>query len=239
MVGYIPIPSPRSTLERGCFDPLVATQTVGGQCRADRHCVLLKNTNCTSGHCHCASGYKPSAADPSTGLVLGCELGQGGRRCLGHLVVDRSSSGQLLPLSNAASLGSTLQTGLTIKSLTAEAILKIDLLQEDLNRERIYTLEVNQQRLTLKEEWVKHSWIGNFQRFETRKSVPIARTPELALWIRYRYLSSSGATIQVGLVNSDDPLLDWTDSKETALRGIAFLSFESRTRVEVLTDCET
>ena len=37
----------------------------------------------------------------------------------------------------------------------------------------------------LQEEWVKHSWIGNFQRFETRKSVPIARTPELALWIRW------------------------------------------------------
>ena len=87
MDGYIPIPSPRSSLERGCFDPLVATQTVGGQCRlsndssylmriftmmiiilltilltiniimmhrAERHCVLLKNTNCTSGHCRCA-----------------------------------------------------------------------------------------------------------------------------------------------------------------------------------------
>ena len=33
MDGYIPIPSPRSSLSRGCFDPLVATQTVGGQCR--------------------------------------------------------------------------------------------------------------------------------------------------------------------------------------------------------------
>ena len=33
MGGYIPIPSPRSSLSRGCFDPLVATQTVGGQCR--------------------------------------------------------------------------------------------------------------------------------------------------------------------------------------------------------------
>ena len=60
-----------------------------------------------------------------------------------------------------------LQTGLTIKSLTPGATLKIQMLQvtpliitladikygsmqEDLSRERMYTLEVNHDRLVLK-----------------------------------------------------------------------------------------
>ena len=42
---------------------------------------------------------------------------------------------------------------------------------------------------------------------------------------------------QAGFVGSKEALLDWTDSKETALREVVLLGLESKSRIEVLTGC--
>lgn len=63
----------------GCFDPIVETKTVNGECLDDRHCVNLPNTMCegdplvsSKRRCKCRPGALALARDPQTGLVPGC-----------------------------------------------------------------------------------------------------------------------------------------------------------------------
>ena len=64
----------------GCFDPIVETKTVNGQCLDDQHCVNLPNTMCEridglitdTKRCVCRPGAEPLTRDVTTGLVPGC-----------------------------------------------------------------------------------------------------------------------------------------------------------------------
>ena len=64
----------RSSFAGGCYDPIVRTPTLNGECLDDRHCRDLDNTVCSVDHfqgegkyCVCRKGAVPMPRDGNTG----------------------------------------------------------------------------------------------------------------------------------------------------------------------------
>ena len=64
--------------DRGCYDPIMHTPTVGGACLHQTHCDQLDNTECVKDPeetvCRCVKDFTPRQPEEDTHLVLGCDM---------------------------------------------------------------------------------------------------------------------------------------------------------------------
>ena len=83
--------------------------------------------------------------------------------------------------------------------LGPDTSLLLHLLEEEVGEERVYTVEVGEGEVVLREEYIAHSWFGGVRRKEERGRVGLEEEGWVGLWVRYRYSPVAGATLQVGV----------------------------------------
>ena len=234
MAGYLPIPTPARLVGAGCYDPIVTTQTVGGECTAQKHCTALANTECREAVglvpvCQCKKRTKPRSPDPATGLVLGCDLEEN----RGAQSVDSCQTDTKLhrdkdwvphfrvALDEDEMSAGTYKTAFYARFARTGALI-VRLVSDDLNPEHLYSVHFHAEgSISIYENYFNKHWLGNFpkEKLKMAKS-DLNQLREqntwIGLWIKIRFLSHIGTTIQAGVLSSKEEPLEWTDSTEIA-----------------------
>ena len=256
MPGYLPIPMPARAIGKGCFDPIVATQTVGGKCEDQRHCADLDNTECKAvadmSVCLCKRRTRPRTPDPDTGLVLGCDLQenrvvQSRESCQNEANLRRDLNwvpGYRVELEEDEMSAKTFKTAFYVKFPTSgSSSLIVRLVADTLDPEHVYSVYFKTDgTISIYENYFNKHWLGNFPKEILKQE--IVHVVELTdtnswvgLWIKVRFLSHIGTTVQAGVLGSKEDTVEWTDSTETAIKNIRYGGYGTPGNVDIFSDC--